>query len=50
MWKKLNSNPNQETVATTATTEPNKDTISIKRTYEFAGQLITYFTSSVTFL
>jgi len=41
MWKQLNSNPNQETVATTAATEPRKDTISIKRTYEFAGQLIT---------
>jgi hypothetical protein len=50
MWKQLNSNPNQETVAITATTEPNKDTISIKRTYEFAGQLITYFISSETFL
>jgi hypothetical protein len=41
LWKQLNSKPTAEaSVATTSTL--SNDTVKIKRSYEFAGQLVTY--------
>ena len=42
LWKQLNSKPAVETITTvTNTSTPASDTVKIKRSYEFAGQLVT---------
>jgi hypothetical protein len=42
LWKLLNSKPAVETTSVAATSTPSIDTVKIKRSYEFAGQLVTY--------
>ena len=41
IWKRLNEKPATEAVQSTATVSTGSDMIKIKRTYEFAGQIIT---------
>ena len=42
LWKQLNSKPVVEAAAVTSVSAPICDTVKIMRTYEFAGQLVTY--------
>jgi hypothetical protein len=41
LWKQLNSKPVVEATTVTSVSAPTCDTVKIKRTYEFAGQLVT---------
>jgi hypothetical protein len=48
LWKQLNSKPAAETTSVALTSAPSSDTVKIKRSYEFAGQLVTYFPYRIT--
>ena len=47
LWKHLNSKPAIETTSVAATSALSSDTVKIKRSYEFAGQLVTYVPSKI---
>jgi hypothetical protein len=42
VWKQLNAKAEPVTAATTSEAVATVDTVKIKRTYEFAGQVVTY--------
>lgn len=41
VWKKLNAEPNVTTSVARTESIVTEDTVKIKRTYEFAGQVVT---------
>jgi len=43
LWKQLNEKKIEEHVATENQVKVQSDMIKIKRTYEFAGQVVTYY-------